>query len=128
MAILAVFFLLQLDKYTKLNGQQFKKNNYTIHFLQQEPCNKVFSPPKPPRAHDWKLLVKNIRVTLRQQEDAAGKIIVPNCCCFIIIVSRTSNKTLLATLWLQMFVSLVYHNTIAVFSSAKAYHWSYLTL
>lgn len=30
------------------------------------------SPPKPPRAHDWKLLVKNIRVTLNQQDDAAG--------------------------------------------------------
>ncbi|XP_051903794.1 C2 domain-containing protein 2 isoform X1 [Hippocampus zosterae] len=40
----------------------------------KEPCNKVFSPPKPPRAHDWKLLVKNIRVTLRQQEDAADSI------------------------------------------------------
>ncbi|XP_037126424.1 C2 domain-containing protein 2 isoform X1 [Syngnathus acus] len=40
----------------------------------KELCNKVFSPPKPPRAHDWKLLVKNIRVTLSQQEDAAGSI------------------------------------------------------
>ncbi|XP_077403088.1 C2 domain-containing protein 2 isoform X2 [Vanacampus margaritifer] len=40
----------------------------------KERSNKVFSPPKPPRAHDWKLLVKNIRVTLRQQEDAAGSI------------------------------------------------------
>ncbi|TKS83798.1 C2 domain-containing protein 2 [Collichthys lucidus] len=36
--------------------------------------NKVASPPKPPRAHDWKLLVKNIRVTLNQEEDAAGSI------------------------------------------------------
>ncbi|XP_019118994.2 C2 domain-containing protein 2 isoform X1 [Larimichthys crocea] len=36
--------------------------------------NKVVSPPKPPRAHDWKLLVKNIRVTLNQEEDAAGSI------------------------------------------------------
>ncbi|CAG5876243.1 unnamed protein product [Menidia menidia] len=34
---------------------------------------KVMSPPKPPRAHDWKLLVKNIRVTLNQ-EDAAGSL------------------------------------------------------
>ncbi|XP_068188097.1 C2 domain-containing protein 2 isoform X2 [Antennarius striatus] len=34
--------------------------------------NNIVSPPKPPRAHDWKLLVKNIRVTLNQQEDAAG--------------------------------------------------------
>ncbi|XP_077360824.1 C2 domain-containing protein 2 isoform X2 [Festucalex cinctus] len=40
----------------------------------KEPNNKVFSPPKPPRAHDWKLLVKNIRVTLGQQERAAGSI------------------------------------------------------
>ncbi|XP_030010555.1 C2 domain-containing protein 2 isoform X1 [Sphaeramia orbicularis] len=36
--------------------------------------NKVVSPPKPPRAHDWKLLVKNIRVTLNQEEDAAGSV------------------------------------------------------
>ncbi|CAF98555.1 unnamed protein product, partial [Tetraodon nigroviridis] len=34
----------------------------------------LVSPPKPPRAHDWKLLVKNIQVTLKQQEDAAGSI------------------------------------------------------
>ncbi|XP_057676599.1 C2 domain-containing protein 2 isoform X2 [Corythoichthys intestinalis] len=40
----------------------------------KETCNKVFSPPKPPRAHDWKLLVKNIRVILSQQDDAAGSI------------------------------------------------------
>ncbi|KAJ3589656.1 hypothetical protein NHX12_010499 [Muraenolepis orangiensis] len=33
---------------------------------KQESCNKVLSPPKPPRAHDWKLLVKNFRVTLNQ--------------------------------------------------------------
>lgn len=36
--------------------------------------NNVASPPKPPRAHDWKLLVKNIRVTLNQEDDAAGSI------------------------------------------------------
>ncbi|XP_038565038.1 C2 domain-containing protein 2 [Micropterus salmoides] len=36
--------------------------------------NNVVSPPKPPRAHDWKLLVKNIRVTLNQEEDAAGSM------------------------------------------------------
>ncbi|XP_061596175.1 C2 domain-containing protein 2 isoform X1 [Cololabis saira] len=36
--------------------------------------NKALSPPKPPRAHDWKLLVKNIRVTLNQEEDAAGSL------------------------------------------------------
>ncbi|CAJ1064716.1 C2 domain-containing protein 2 [Xyrichtys novacula] len=36
--------------------------------------NNVVSPPKPPRAHDWKLLVKNIRVTLNQEDDAAGSI------------------------------------------------------
>ncbi|XP_061608718.1 C2 domain-containing protein 2 isoform X3 [Phyllopteryx taeniolatus] len=40
----------------------------------KETCNKVFSPPKPPRAHEWKLLVKNIRVMLSKQEDAAGSI------------------------------------------------------
>lgn len=47
-----------------------------MQFLQQEAQNKVLSPPKPPRAHDWKLLVKNIRVTLSQEEDAAGWMIV----------------------------------------------------
>ncbi|XP_069003154.1 C2 domain-containing protein 2 isoform X1 [Embiotoca jacksoni] len=40
----------------------------------KEAHNKVASPPKPPRAHDWKLLVKNIRVTLNQEEDAAGSV------------------------------------------------------
>ncbi|XP_035034357.1 C2 domain-containing protein 2 isoform X1 [Hippoglossus stenolepis] len=40
----------------------------------KEAQNKVVSPPKPPRAHDWKLLVKNIRVTLNQEEDAAGSM------------------------------------------------------
>ncbi|XP_008285508.1 C2 domain-containing protein 2 [Stegastes partitus] len=40
----------------------------------KEAHNKVASPPKPPRAHDWKLLVKNIRVTLNQEEDAAGSM------------------------------------------------------
>lgn len=34
----------------------------------------MVSPPKPPRAHDWKLLLKNIRVTLGQEENAAGQI------------------------------------------------------
>ncbi|XP_068600719.1 C2 domain-containing protein 2 [Brachionichthys hirsutus] len=34
----------------------------------------VASPPKPPRAHEWKLLVKNIRATLSRQEDAAGGV------------------------------------------------------
>ncbi|KAM8898084.1 C2 domain-containing protein 2 isoform 1-T1 [Spinachia spinachia] len=38
----------------------------------KEVCNNVLSPPKPPRAHDWKLLVKNIRVTLNQEDGAAG--------------------------------------------------------
>ncbi|XP_060911913.1 C2 domain-containing protein 2 isoform X1 [Labrus mixtus] len=36
--------------------------------------NNVVSPPKPPRAHDWKLLVKNIRVTLNQEDHAAGSM------------------------------------------------------
>ncbi|XP_044077401.1 C2 domain-containing protein 2 isoform X3 [Siniperca chuatsi] len=40
----------------------------------KEARNNVVSPPKPPRAHDWKLLVKNIRVTLNQKEDAAGSM------------------------------------------------------
>lgn len=40
----------------------------------KESQNKVVSPPKPPRAHEWKLLVKNIRVTLNQEEDAAGSM------------------------------------------------------
>ncbi|KAM3869571.1 C2 domain-containing protein 2 [Diretmus argenteus] len=40
----------------------------------KEAHNKVFSPPKPPRAHDWKLLVKNFRVTLNQEDDAAGSM------------------------------------------------------
>uniref|UniRef100_A0A3B5KYX7 C2 calcium dependent domain containing 2 n=1 Tax=Xiphophorus couchianus TaxID=32473 RepID=A0A3B5KYX7_9TELE len=47
-------------------------------FLQQEAHNKVLSPPKPPRAHEWKLLVKNTRVTLSQEEDAAGNV-NPQC-------------------------------------------------
>ncbi|KAG7282650.1 hypothetical protein CRUP_017576 [Coryphaenoides rupestris] len=34
--------------------------------------NKVLSPPKPPRAHDWKLLVKNFRVTLEGNSGSAG--------------------------------------------------------
>ncbi|XP_028276983.1 C2 domain-containing protein 2 [Parambassis ranga] len=40
----------------------------------KETLSKVTSPPKPPRAHDWKLLVKNIRITLSQEEDAAGSM------------------------------------------------------
>ncbi|AWP00477.1 putative C2 domain-containing protein 2 [Scophthalmus maximus] len=40
----------------------------------KEAQDQVVSPPKPPRAHDWKLLVKNIRVTLNQEEDAAGSM------------------------------------------------------
>uniref|UniRef100_A0A3P9NY54 C2 calcium dependent domain containing 2 n=1 Tax=Poecilia reticulata TaxID=8081 RepID=A0A3P9NY54_POERE len=50
--------------------QQFS----VLCFLQQEAHSKVLSPPKPPRAHDWKLLVKNTRVTLSQEEDAAGSV------------------------------------------------------
>ncbi|CAM9109232.1 unnamed protein product [Lampetra planeri] len=42
-----------------------------IPTLTQGACNKVVSPPKPPRAHDWKLLVKNICVTVNQLEHAA---------------------------------------------------------
>ncbi|XP_011482107.1 C2 domain-containing protein 2 isoform X1 [Oryzias latipes] len=40
----------------------------------KDTCEKGVSPPKPPRAHDWKLLVKNIRVTLNQEDDAAGSM------------------------------------------------------
>ncbi|MEQ2259966.1 hypothetical protein XENORESO_018126, partial [Xenotaenia resolanae] len=39
---------------------------------RKEAHNKVMSPPKPPRAHDWKLLVKNTQVKLNQEADAAG--------------------------------------------------------
>ncbi|XP_059400721.1 C2 domain-containing protein 2-like [Carassius carassius] len=34
--------------------------------------SQVTLPPKPPRAHEWKLLVKNIRVTCKQEDGAAG--------------------------------------------------------
>ncbi|KAG7484479.1 hypothetical protein MATL_G00049790 [Megalops atlanticus] len=37
-------------------------------------ASQVISPPKPPRAHDWKLLVKNIRATFRQEDNAAGSM------------------------------------------------------
>lgn len=36
--------------------------------------NKVVSPPKPPRAHEWKLLVKNINATYNEDTNAAGSI------------------------------------------------------
>ncbi|XP_072302810.1 C2 domain-containing protein 2 isoform X2 [Eucyclogobius newberryi] len=36
--------------------------------------NKVASPPKPPRAHDWKLLVKNINAAFSEDGNAAGSI------------------------------------------------------
>ncbi|KAA0704086.1 C2 domain-containing protein 2 [Triplophysa tibetana] len=40
--------------------------------------SQMTSPPKPPRAHEWKLLVKNIRVTCKQEDVAAGAI-NPQC-------------------------------------------------
>ncbi|XP_060764168.1 C2 domain-containing protein 2 isoform X2 [Neoarius graeffei] len=40
--------------------------------------SEVSSPPKPPRAHQWKLLVKNIRVTYSQENGAAGSV-SPQC-------------------------------------------------
>ncbi|XP_030648598.1 C2 domain-containing protein 2 isoform X2 [Chanos chanos] len=40
--------------------------------------SQVTSPPKPPRAHEWKLLVKNIRVTCKQEDGAAGSL-NPQC-------------------------------------------------
>ncbi|KAF7667410.1 hypothetical protein LDENG_00063960 [Lucifuga dentata] len=39
-----------------------------------ETRNRMVSPPKPPRAHEWKLLVKNFRVTLNHEDGAAGSI------------------------------------------------------
>nr|XP_046178854.1 C2 domain-containing protein 2-like isoform X1 [Oncorhynchus gorbuscha] len=45
----------------------------------KEACKQVTSPPKPPRAHDWKLLVKNIRVTCKEQEDGAAGSMNPLC-------------------------------------------------
>uniref|UniRef100_A0A4W5NHA9 C2 calcium dependent domain containing 2 n=1 Tax=Hucho hucho TaxID=62062 RepID=A0A4W5NHA9_9TELE len=45
----------------------------------KEACKQVTSPPKPPRAHDWKLLVKNIRVTCKEQEDGAAGSLNPLC-------------------------------------------------
>uniref|UniRef100_A0A8C6TUP1 C2 calcium dependent domain containing 2 n=1 Tax=Neogobius melanostomus TaxID=47308 RepID=A0A8C6TUP1_9GOBI len=36
--------------------------------------NKVVSPPKPPRAHDWKLLVKNLHATYSEDGNAAGSV------------------------------------------------------
>lgn len=36
--------------------------------------NKMVSPPKPPRAHDWKLLVKNIHAVYNKDTNAAGSI------------------------------------------------------
>uniref|UniRef100_A0A8C6NQ82 C2 calcium dependent domain containing 2 n=1 Tax=Nothobranchius furzeri TaxID=105023 RepID=A0A8C6NQ82_NOTFU len=42
--------------------------------VRPEAHSKVASPPKPPRAHDWKLLVKNIRVSLQQEDQAAGSM------------------------------------------------------
>ncbi|CAL1573936.1 unnamed protein product [Knipowitschia caucasica] len=40
--------------------------------------NNVASPPKPPRAHEWKLLVKNIHITYSEEGNAAGSI-NPQC-------------------------------------------------
>lgn len=36
--------------------------------------NRLVVPPKPPRAHDWKLLVKNIHATYSEDADAAGSV------------------------------------------------------
>lgn len=40
--------------------------------------SEVSSPPKPPRAHQWKLLVKNVRVSYSQENGAAGSV-CPQC-------------------------------------------------
>lgn len=60
-------------KLTKLFKKDFLFSMFAdwVCFVLQEACSSLLSPPKPPRAHDWKLLVKNIRVTFNQQEDAA---------------------------------------------------------
>uniref|UniRef100_A0A3B3ZFY6 C2 domain-containing protein n=1 Tax=Periophthalmus magnuspinnatus TaxID=409849 RepID=A0A3B3ZFY6_9GOBI len=47
---------------------------YYCLFSPQDLHNKVASPPKPPRAHDWKLLVKNIHATYNEDVNAAGSI------------------------------------------------------
>ncbi|XP_062870460.1 C2 domain-containing protein 2 [Trichomycterus rosablanca] len=47
----------------------------------QEVRNRISqatSPPKPPRAHHWKLLVKNIQVMISQEDGAAGSV-SPQC-------------------------------------------------
>lgn len=69
--------------------------------------NKVVSPPKPPRAHDWKLLVKNINAVYNEDTNAAGSI---NPLCVLqlddppqkfstSVMKNTSNPT-----WDQPFV------------------------
>ncbi|KAK2828837.1 hypothetical protein Q5P01_019871 [Channa striata] len=84
-----------MPSYTQMNGNNSStaalKEQLRQLFCATHPCvllscrsaqaseikelqNKVVSPPKPPRAHDWKLLVKNIRVTLNQEDYAAGSI------------------------------------------------------
>ncbi|XP_061104510.1 C2 domain-containing protein 2 [Conger conger] len=45
----------------------------------QAKASKLASPPKPPRAHDWKLLVKNIKVTWREEDDGAAGSTNPYC-------------------------------------------------
>uniref|UniRef100_A0A3Q4I2C6 C2 calcium dependent domain containing 2 n=1 Tax=Neolamprologus brichardi TaxID=32507 RepID=A0A3Q4I2C6_NEOBR len=71
--------------------------------------NKVVSPPKPPRAHEWKLLVKNIRVTLNQEEDAAS--INPLCVLQLDDPPQRFNtsvsKNTTSPAWDQPFISLL---------------------
>ncbi|XP_066555637.1 C2 domain-containing protein 2 [Amia ocellicauda] len=71
------------------------------------PATQVTSPPKPPRAHDWRLLVKNIKATCEPGSSAAGSI-NPYCVLQLddppqklssLVLKNTSNPS-----WDQPFV------------------------
>lgn len=65
------------------------------------------SPPKPPRAHQWKLLVKNIRIMYSQKDGAAGSV-SPQCVLILddppqkLQTSVLSNRN--PTVWDQTFI------------------------
>ncbi|KAM6970674.1 C2 domain-containing protein 2 [Aplochiton taeniatus] len=73
----------------------------------KEARDKVVSPPKPPRAHDWKLLVKNTRVTLSQEDGAAGSM---NPLCVLQLddppqrFSTSAQKDTASPVWEQPFI------------------------
>lgn len=92
---------------------------------QQEAHNKVVSPPKPPRAHDWKLLVKNIRVTLNQEEDAAGQMLfcpklllypLYSLCHVCLLVGTMASECVRLHL---RTTALVYCNRLTLYSCGK---------